>query len=283
MFCLVRIKKKVAVACVCCLLILCGAVFATAVAAQEEKVQLPVIMYHSVIDNLKYCGKYVISPAELEKDFKFLQENGYTAIGQEELENYVKNGASLPEKPVLLTFDDGYYNNYLYAYPLAQKYNMKIIISPIGYWSDQYSGEEKLSQYYSHCTWAQIEEMAQSGVVEFGNHTFNLHKSEGARLGANKIPGESPGDYTALLKSDITTMQEKLSTCTGMETGIFTYPFGAVSKEAPGVIRDMGFTISLSCETRTNTITRDPDSLYMLGRYLRTQTAPVSTFLTNHK
>ena len=82
------------------------------VMAEDPGVRVPVIMYHAVMDDASRLGKYVISPEELESDFKWLSENGYTAVLSEDLINYTENGAALPEKPILLTFDDGYYNNY---------------------------------------------------------------------------------------------------------------------------------------------------------------------------
>ena len=75
-------------------------------------VQVPVIMYHAVIDDSRRLGQYVVSPAELESDFAWLQRNGYTAVLSEDLIRYVEDGTPLPEKPVLITFDDGYYNNW---------------------------------------------------------------------------------------------------------------------------------------------------------------------------
>lgn len=101
------------------------------VMAEDPGVRVPVIMYHAVMDDASRLGKYVISPEELESDFKWLSENGYTAVLSEDLINYTENGAALPEKPILLTFDDGYYNNYLYAYPTAKRYGMKFVLSPI--------------------------------------------------------------------------------------------------------------------------------------------------------
>lgn len=109
------------------------------VMAEDPGVRVPVIMYHAVMDDASRLGKYVISPEELESDFKWLSENGYTAILSEDLINYTENGAALPEKPILLTFDDGYYNNYLYAYPTAKRYGMKFVLSPIGKYADLYT------------------------------------------------------------------------------------------------------------------------------------------------
>lgn len=128
------------------------------VMAEDPGVRVPVIMYHAVMDDASRLGKYVISPEELESDFKWLSENGYTAVLSEDLINYTENGAALPEKPILLTFDDGYYNNYLYAYPTAKRYGMKFVLSPIGKYADLYTETPDKSPYYAHCTWDMLRE-----------------------------------------------------------------------------------------------------------------------------
>ena len=130
---------------------------------------LPVIMYHAVIDDSGRLRQYVISPAELESDFRWLQATA-TAVLSEDLLRYVEDGTPLPEKPVLITFDDGYYNNYRYAFPAAKQYGMKFVLSPIGRCADLYTEEPSESQYYAHCTWEMMREMQDSGIVEIGNH-----------------------------------------------------------------------------------------------------------------
>ena len=158
--------------------------------AAESGVQLPVIMYHAVIDDSGRLGQYVISPAELESDFRWLQSHGYTAVLSEDLLRYVEDGTPLPEKPVLITFDDGYYNNYRYAFPAAKQYGMKFVLSPIGRCADLYTEEPSESQYYAHCTWEMMREMQDSGIVEIGNHTYDLHSSDGSRLGTRRLSTE---------------------------------------------------------------------------------------------
>ena len=98
-----------------------------------QGVQLPVIMYHGILADTKLQGDYVISPTQFEEDLKELKNRGYTTVTIGEIVDYVYNGKELPQKPVVLTFDDGYYNNYLYAYPLLKKYACKGVISPIAY------------------------------------------------------------------------------------------------------------------------------------------------------
>ena len=72
----------------------------------------------------------MLSPAQFESDLKYLKENGYHTVVVQDLIDYVEKGVPLPEKPVMLTFDDGYYNNYYYAFPLLEEYDAKIVISP---------------------------------------------------------------------------------------------------------------------------------------------------------
>ena len=87
----------------------------------EDSVRVPILMYHSILrDSARQGGKYVISPAVLAADLDALQEKGYTAVTVSDLLAYVQDGADLPEKPVMITFDDGYYNNYDVCLSAAQ-------------------------------------------------------------------------------------------------------------------------------------------------------------------
>ena len=75
--------------------------------------------------------------------------------------------------------------------------------------------------------------------------------------------------YREMLSEDVLLFQEKAKTNLGREPVLFAYPFGAVSEGEPEIIAELGFKVTLSCEERTSTITRDPQSLIYLGRYLR--------------
>ena len=119
-------------------------------------IKLPIVMYHSILKDSKRQGKYVISPDMLERDIKYLNENGYTPVFMQEVIDYVINGHPLPEKPIVLSFDDGYYNNYTYAYPLAQQYHAKIVIAPIIAQTEKYSEMKVENANYGHITWGRI-------------------------------------------------------------------------------------------------------------------------------
>ncbi len=238
--------------------------------AKSEKVEVPILMYHSILRSTNTHGNYIISEAAFEADLKFLKDNGYTTVVMQDLIDYVYSGKALPQKPVVLTFDDGYFNNFSYAFPQLKKYNSKAVLSIIGYYTDLYTKTPDENPSYSHVTWDNVKTMMESGLVEMQNHSYNLHTTDKGRNGAKKKQGESLEKYKEILNSDLGKLQECFKANTGYIPSTFTYPFGSVSNASFDIVKDMGFKASLSCESGMNTITRDPECLYMLKRYLRT-------------
>lgn len=251
--------------CLTCMIALKNPIF---FAKENESATVVMLMYHSLLKDPARHGKYVVSPDLFESDLKYLKEHGYSFVGIQELIDFVYSGAPLPKKSVVITFDDGYYNNYLYAYPLLEKYDAKMVISVIGKYTDLYDGE-KPNAYYSHVTWDMINEMLASGRVEIGNHTYSMH-TNGERRGSKKIKGETDEHYSKILTEDIGKLQAEMFEHTGTYPSVYTYPFGAISNASFGIIADMGFLASLSCAEKPSTVTRGkPESLRCLGRFLR--------------
>ena len=259
------------------------AVFAVSVEPhqQENAIELPIIMYHSLLKDSTYHGKYVLSPLQLEADLQYLQKEGYTTVHMADVIDYVTNGTPLPERPIVLSFDDGFYNNYVYAYPLAEQYQAKMVIAPVGYYTDQYSESGEKNANYSYLTWDEIREMSKSGLIEFQNHTYNLHSSVD-RKGAGRKPGETLAEYESVLMADIGSMQEKLEVCTGIRPNTMVFPFGEVSDEGVAIARKLGFQAVFTCREKINLITRDPECLYLLGRFLRPSGVDSQTYFTKY-
>lgn len=278
LFTLIKLDLRVVALGALCLLL--GAAAVVTASAMGGRVDIPIVMYHSVLKDEAYHGKYVISPAEFENDLLYLKRHGYTTILMEDLINYTKGG-ELPEKPILLTFDDGYYNNYLYAFQIAKRYRCKFVISPIGRYADLYSGTDEANAYYSHATWDQLREMADSGLVEVQNHSYDLHDEKRGARGVKQRPGEPDGAYKERITADITQAQEAFRQHLGAEPSTFTYPFGAVSEGTPEIIRELGFEATLTCREIISSVSRDPESLYGLGRFLRESGMSSQQFFEN--
>lgn len=234
----------------------------------DDEVFLPIIMYHSLLKDQKLQNDYTISPALFEKDLKCLTSSGYTTVTVEDLINYVYHGKNLPDKCIMLTFDDGCYNNYYYAFPLLKKYKCKAVISPIASMTEKFTQTQDISVSYGHISDSDIKEMVNSGYVEIQNHSYDMHTLT-PRKGVSKKRSESAEDYKNAITSDITKAQNYLENVTGKKPSCFVYPFGAKSNGTEEIVRGLGFVCTLTCTEEPNVITRDKESLFELGRYRR--------------
>ena len=221
--------------------------------AAVEKIVLPVAMYHHMLPQQDHWGDYVISPNQFEQDLQYIQKCGYTSVSAQDLEDYYDAGTPLPEKPILITFDDGNASFYKYAYPLLEKYNMKAIVSIIGNQTDLYSDGEPQNVIYSHMTWDMLREMRDSGFVEIGNHTYNMHdNTPGHRYGINIKPGESGEQYRQAIYGDVGKQSDKMAQELGERPDVFAYPYGVICEESRPLLKEIGFRIVLTCEERVN-------------------------------
>lgn len=244
---------------------------------EDRAVSLPIFLYHMISPAKTY--KYGITPDEFENDLIYLSRSGYTAITMTRLIDSVDSGAPLPSKPVILSFDDGYYNNYAYAYPLLKKYHVKMVLSIIGKRTDDFSAHPSKNMSYAHVTWAQINEMLDSGLVEVQNHTYNLHEINGGRTGCMQKPGETQAQYEITIRNDVGKLQDEIAEMTGFTPNTFVYPYGKSSKNTDEILKRLGFQATLSCDGGINLITGDPDQLFGLRRIERTHEQSVEHIL----
>lgn len=237
-------------------------------ASTKPVVRLPIIMYHQILKDKKTWGKYVISPDDFEKDLIYFIENGYTTITMQDLIDFAYNDKELPEKPIMITFDDGYLTSKVYVLPLLKKYNLKAVVSIVGEFTDRFSENKDERISYAHLTWDDVNELIDSGHIEIQNHSYNMHKFT-KRKGITKLRKESLEDYRKSLNNDILHMQDLVENKTGYKPLAFTYPFGSVCKDAEPILRDMGFLALLTCNEGVNLLSGDKEELFCLKRYNR--------------
>ena len=245
----------------------------TAPAAKTDgSVSLPVLMYHHILESSSRLGDYVISPQQFEADLQFLSVHGYQTVTVQDILHFVQTGGPLPEKPVLITFDDGYESTYAYAFPLLKKYGMTAVVSIIGSYTELFSNpDEPRHLNYSHLSWEQLREMLDSGVFEVGNHTTDMHKDgvNGKRYGIRIKKGETKESYRSALLTDIGGLNDRMAEELGMRPSIFAYPFGALCKESKPILNELGFSVILTCEEKVNTLTPQSDMPLVLKRFNR--------------
>ena len=245
-----------------------------------ESYEVPVIMYHAVMENPSRSGKYVITPELLRKDIEYILTEGYTPVFISDLINYVYSDSPLPEKPIVLTFDDGYYNNYLYAYPITKEYNVKAVISIIGkYTHEQSLSGEKQAESYSHVSWDQLREMTASGLWEVQNHTYDMHTT-GKQNGILAVEAKTDEKKNDIIKEDILKLQDLIKENLGTVPDTFTYPFGSYDENTKKLIESLGFRASLSCIEGINEIYKG-GNLHLLYRYNRPATLSTKDFFAH--
>ena len=210
----------------------------------------------------------MISPEDFEKDLIYLLENGYTTIDIQDLIDFAYNEKELPEKPIMITFDDGYLTSKVYILPILEKYNSKAVVSIVGEFTDKFTDNNDKGLSYAHLSWDDVKELVNSPNIEIQNHSYAMHKIS-KRKGISKMRGEDSEDYRKALNNDILHMQSLVEKNTGYRPTAFTYPFGSVSKEAQPILKDMGFLALLTCNEGVNMLSGDKEELFSLKRYNR--------------
>lgn len=174
-----------------------------------EGCSVPVLMYHAVSDEIwSSLTELFVSPAKMEEQLAYLVENDFTPIFFEDLKN-IEN----IEKPVILTFDDGYEDNYTNLFPLLQKYNVKATIFLISGWI---GGDVYLNE-------AEIQEMQASGLVSFQSHTAS-HPD------MSTLDAPSQEQQASVSKLQITRL-------TGKEPFVLCYPSGKYNDATREAVR----------------------------------------------
>ena len=169
----------------------------------------------------------------------------------------------------MLTFDDGYADNYTLAYPILQEFNAKAVISLIVAYQSSNNG--------FWLTWDMCREMAQSGLVEFGSHTYCSHQNnaEYGTYGIQRWPDETREAYEERILPDLQKSIDKIEEEVGQTVLVFTYPNGKKDSWAAGYIQEH-FPITLITANGQADISK---GLYSLTRYNISPTSRPSMYM----
>lgn len=200
---------------------------------------MPILMYHKVVADGEPCNDMRVTVSKLREDFSFLRDLGCTPV----LPRDLVSGKPLPKRPVMITFDDGYIDNYTLLFPLLQEYQICALICPIVACTD--------NQWASDfCRWEMYREMEASGLVEIGSHTYALHNLDNGGAvrdgpnGIERFPEETDADFQSRVLDDIQKSYDRLAEELGHAPLCFAYPYGAKEADALELI-DALFPVSL--------------------------------------
>lgn len=190
-----------------------------------NQLKVPILMYHYLGLNLNpkdlARDSLSVSPEKFEAQMKYLKENGYTTTSLDTLYAALKRTTTLPEKVVILTFDDGYIDFYFNAYPILRKYGFSAtVFVPTG-----------LIGQPAYLSWHQIKEMHSSGLILFGAHTVNhLH-----------LPSLPPEIALKEMAESKTTLSDQL----GVPINFSAYPYGSTDANTITLTKEAGYTGSV--------------------------------------
>lgn len=231
-------------------------------------VSVPILSFH----HLSEAQDAYLTPDAFEGYLRVLTENGYTAVLYQDLVDFADQKKPLPEKPVMITFDDGYTSNYTYAFPLLKKWNMKAEIAVVGFTVGYDYFPETDLNIIPHFTWAQASEMVESGIISIHSHSYNLHQydfspDEMTRMGVQRMEGEAEESYIDLLTMDTTIGNRAILNNLGYENKVYTYPYGQYNELSEELLENLGIRVTVTNTPGISDVEwGNPESLRLLHR-----------------
>ena len=229
--------------------------------------KVAVLMYHDVEPDSN--NTITITPQRLDADLTLLQQKGFHVIPISQLAAFMEYRSSVPEKAVVLTFDDGYEGVYRYAFPVLKKHSAPAAIFIIGYYVGRLPG---------YLTWPEVRQLEESGLVTTGGHTYNQHVPEPSKKPNLVVPAtighlfnpqtgreETDQEYEARMLSDSKLFQDTLQGELGHTTPYFAYPYGAYNPTMIKILRATGFRYMFTTMTGANGRGEDPTRLYRIN------------------
>ncbi|EOZ7773965.1 polysaccharide deacetylase family protein [Escherichia coli] len=217
---------------------------------------LPVLMYHHVS---RCPGLVTLSPETFCEQMKWLADNNWRTVTSAELE-YFYQGGTLPRKSVMLTFDDGYLDNWLRAWPVLKEYNLHAHIFLITGLIGKGNVRSRQEQEYSHrdckrliadnrsdevmLRWSEVREMRDSGLVEFHVHTHSHKRWD--RLSVSRA------EQCRLMKEDILVGKQCLTEKLGFCSSHLCWPEGYYNRDYINLAGKLGFSYLYTTERRMN-------------------------------
>ena len=261
-----------------CLLLLCLLLVPGAAQAGDDATRIWVYAWHDVRDDVFEDldpDRFAVSTTRLVAFFDYLRGNGYTPISVDQLIGARDRGQALPEKPVMLTFDDGLGSVYTHVYPLLRQYQYPAVVGIVGSWMDMAEGEtvDYGHDHFAHdqiVTWDQLREMSDSGLVEIASHSHDLHRGVRANPQGNTQPAavtrkyhpqenryESDLEYRERIRADLARSAADIEREIGQRPRVMIWPYGAHNGDALAIAEELGMGITM-------TLTEAPATLHRL-------------------
>ncbi len=211
-------------------------------AAPADENPLVVLCYHSVLEEVDDTDLAYFSVPEdaFVEQLEYLKEHNYTVVSLQQVLDAKNGRKALPEKPVLLSFDDGYLSFYSSVYPILKRFGYPSMLAVVGSWIE---GNAPDGLPEPLMTWPQIKEVMESGLVEIVSHSFALHQGIPVNPQGNKGPSasfraylpyeqryETEQEYQARLDLDFKCQRDLFMKRIGIIPRAMVWPYGSYSE-----------------------------------------------------
>lgn len=217
----------------------------------NNDIGIPVLYYHSIEPS--EANELILAPKRLREQLQYIKDAGYTTLTMREVYDHLVNNAPIPEKSILLTFDDGYMDNYTYAFPLLKEFNMKatIFLMTVGVDEGFYISSE------------QMKEMSDYGI-DIECHTINhVHLSKLS--------------YEEQLK-EITESRDFIKKVTGKDVISISYPYGDYNEDTLRAVKNAGYSIAFGINRGK---ANRSDNIFTLDRIYVNSLETMDQFINN--
>jgi len=224
---------------------------------------IPVLMYHHVNTEGSFIN---VKPQVFESHIKYLQESGYTSLDTADLLEIFHGTGSPPAKPIVITFDDGWLDNWLFAFPILKKCGMKAIIFVVtsliqekGKRMRSDEGIVKGLPAHKECqimvdsgyaqdvmlSWEEIREMENTGLIDIQSHT-HTHQRWDKVYPDNK-------ERMNMIREELKTSKEIIEKKLKKHCNALCWPWGKYNNEYIKAAKSSGYKLLFTTEKGTNT------------------------------
>jgi biofilm PGA synthesis lipoprotein PgaB len=230
---------------------------------------LMVLSYHEVAEpGRANAPAYSVTPTEFVRQMDWLRNRGYRFVSVGDVLAARDGTRPLPERPVLITFDDGYQSVYDNAWPILRTFGIPAVINVVGSWLEgtgnvDYDG--KALPRSEVATWEELREMVAGGLVEIGSHSYDLHRGITGNPQGNMQPAatsrrylpeerryEDEAAYRQRIRADLERSRDLIRRHTGRAPRVVAWPYGRYNRATRELAERLGMPIGLTLDDGAN-------------------------------
>ncbi|MBK7249637.1 MAG: poly-beta-1,6-N-acetyl-D-glucosamine N-deacetylase PgaB [Gammaproteobacteria bacterium] len=240
-------------------------------ARAEVPAKLTILCYHEIDDReIALIPGYSVKPAQFAQQLAWLTESGYHFVSMDDVLADAAGRRPLPEKALLLSFDDGYRSFYTHAFPILRAHHAPAVVALVGSWLDTVSDtvdfDGRRVPRADLMSWDEIRDLSRSGLVEFASHSYGMHAGVVANPQGNHEPlaiarrwlpeagrYESESAYRKRIAADLRRSSDLLQRHLGRRPRIIVWPYGRHNAATRSIAARLGMKIGFNLDDGPNT------------------------------